>query len=96
MRAFLLWSALSLMGLAACVEARESAPTPAPTEEPEAVEAEPEAELVGNCCIDYTCAANGYSTTGCKTGSGPSIREAFEECRDACPGGCTSSGLYCQ
>jgi hypothetical protein len=96
MKKLMLCGALSLIGMFACAEPLPEAPDPAPET---AVEPAPGDEaagsLVGSCCIDYTCPSPDFETTGCKTGSGPSIREAYEACNAVCPVPCASSGLYC-
>ena len=102
----MLCAVLSLSGLFACVESRETAREADP-ESPQETAAEhqpasdellreaPETSSFGACCIDYTCPSPDFDTTGCKVGAGPSIREAFETCAAYCSVSCTSSGLYC-
>ncbi|HWO24194.1 MAG TPA: hypothetical protein VNO30_35870, partial [Kofleriaceae bacterium] len=72
---------------------REAAPGPSGDELTADV---PAPSTLSICCIDYTCPSPDFTTTGCKTGAGPSIREAFDACNDFCSATCASSGLYCE
>ena len=75
--------------------AADPSPEPEIAAEPATSDGETSAVL-GSCCIDYTCPSPDFSTTGCKTGSGPRIREAYDACNAACSVQCASSGLYCE
>lgn len=79
---------LSLFPLFACMQTSEDEPAPPPESTVE--------QLVTTCCIDYSCPDPDFSTTGCRTGAGPTIREAYDACNAACDVQCQSSGLYCE
>jgi hypothetical protein len=81
---------LSLFPLFACLDTPEDVPAP---DRESSVEQESSTSV---CCIDYFCPDPDYMTTGCKTGAGPTIREAYLECNAACDVQCQPSGLYCQ
>lgn len=109
MKIALLCSALSLVGLFACMDPQESTEQ-APVSEAE-LQAKDELDLdrptdegtldnpdfgpSPGCCINYSC--NGVvRTTGCKTpSSGPSLPEAKAECDASCSVRCTAGNLYC-
>jgi hypothetical protein len=95
MRKLLICCALSMVGLFACVEGREAEPDP--TSHGDELGGEVvEQSVAGGCCIDFTCPSPDFTTTGCKTGAGPRIREASDACNASCPTQCASSGLYCE
>lgn len=81
---------LSLFPLFACMEASEDEPAP---ETESSVEQQSATSV---CCIDYYCPDPDFETTGCRTGAGPSINEAYHACNDVCDVQCQPSGLYCQ
>jgi hypothetical protein len=89
MKKLMICGVFSLLPLFACMQASEDEPAPPPEES----EVE---QSISACCIDYTCPDPDYITTGCRTGAGPTIRQAYDECNAACPVQCQSSGLYCQ
>jgi hypothetical protein len=95
MRKLILCSALSLIGLFAGVASSQSDPSPEATAKPATSDSDTSSG-VGLCCIEYTCPSPDFSTEGCKSGSGPSIREAYDACNNACNVQCASSGLYCE
>ena len=86
MKNLIVFGVFALVPLFACMDASEDEPAPESSVE----------QAVTTCCIDYTCPDPDFSTTGCKTGAGPTIRQAYDACNAACDVQCQSSGLYCE
>ena len=96
MRMSMMCSALSLLGLFACVGVPEVVPDPLPEAAVELEIADEAPALLGGelCCIDYVCPTNGFEATGCKNGpTGPGT--AFRACEQACGTYCEAGGWYC-
>jgi hypothetical protein len=92
MKKLLLCGLVSSIALFACVGGKEDEPDPGDEELGEV-------ESALTCCIDFTCPGPepyDFTTTGCRTGAGPTIAGARDECEAGCPVMCASSGLYCQ
>lgn len=106
MKTLMMICALSLIGMAACMERQDAAAVPAdevteraPVDD-DLANAAPalEAALADDsarvCCTDYVCPPTGFETSGCVGGS-PSPSQAKAACNAACAVPCQTLGTYC-